>query len=132
MTIEKKGVFHWDTIISALKEADPYCGIEGFDGDEKFLHRMEVKPSSPDKAAALEAVLDAHDADTALAAWNARQDRIKKAPEDIRKIPGWGTWTAQEAADHIDANVNDLLSAKVAVKNMVKIICYLRDHAGIV
>ena len=59
-------------------------------------------------------------------------DDIQSLPDDIGRegmenLPGWSTWTAQEASDWIDANVIDLDSAKLALSNMAKAIVYLRN-----
>lgn len=49
------------------------------------------------------------------------------ASDDFESLPGWASWTGQEAADWIDANVTDLTSAKVALQAMARAIVYLRD-----
>lgn len=46
-------------------------------------------------------------------------------------LPGWATWTAQQAVDYVEANVTDLATAKAALKAMAKAIVYLRDHTEI-
>jgi len=38
------------------------------------------------------------------------------AKDDYENLPGWATWTAQEADDYIDTNVTDLASAKVVMR----------------
>lgn len=50
-----------------------------------------------------------------------------QAKDDFENLPGWATWTGQEAADWIDANVTDLASAKTALAAMARAIMYLRD-----
>jgi hypothetical protein len=44
-------------------------------------------------------------------------------------LPGWATWTADEAVAWIDGNVKDLASAKAALRAMSQAIIYLRDMA---
>ena len=46
---------------------------------------------------------------------------------DFRGLPGWATWTGDEAAAWIDANVIDLASAKTALRTMARAIVALRD-----
>ena len=61
--------------------------------------------------------------------------KLKTPKEEARigmsELPGWATWTAQQAVDHIEANVTDLVSAKGVLKAMAKAIVYLRDHTEI-
>ena len=42
-------------------------------------------------------------------------------------LPGWATWTANEAETWITDNVTDLASAKIALKAMAKAIIFLRN-----
>lgn len=51
------------------------------------------------------------------------------AEDAIRAMPGWATWSADEATQWIDANVNDLASAKTALKAMAKLLVYLRERS---
>ncbi len=131
MTIEKKGVFLWDAIIVALKKADPHCGIEGYDGDEIFLHRMVVKPSSPDKATALETVLNNHDAEAALAAETAKKERMAKAPVELFKLQKLAGKTAEEIRQWHEANVNDQEGLKQVQQEILVGIRLLMDKEGI-
>lgn len=53
-------------------------------------------------------------------------------PEDdgrlnFRSLPGWATWTGDEAAAWIDANVTDLATTKLAMEDMARAIAFLRD-----
>jgi hypothetical protein len=53
-------------------------------------------------------------------------------PEDegktnFRNLPGWATWTGDEAATWIEVNVTNLASAKVALEAMARAIVFLRD-----
>jgi hypothetical protein len=41
-------------------------------------------------------------------------------------LPGWATWTADQAADYIEANVVDLATAKEVLKKMAMMLVYLR------
>jgi len=120
------GTFHLETIIRALKQEDQTCGIRQ---DERSItiYAYDLK-----KKSIIEDILDSHNADIALVEWNAKQNRRANAEPSIRNIPGWATWTAQEAEDWIEVNVTDLASAKQVLKALAKMICYLRDHAGIV
>ena len=123
--IERYGNFHWETIIRQIKAEDPTCGI-----DQDGL-TLIVKNVDESKRAILESILDSHNADTALAAWNARQQRQTDAAPAIKDMPNWGTWTAQQAEDYVEAYVVNLATAKVIFKKMAKVLCYLRDHGGI-
>jgi len=49
------------------------------------------------------------------------------AREQFENLPGWATWTGQEAAQWVEDNVTDLASAKIALKAMGRAIMYLRD-----
>lgn len=46
---------------------------------------------------------------------------------DFDNLPGFATWTTQEAANWIGTNVNDLATAKIALVRIVQAIVYLRD-----
>lgn len=56
-------------------------------------------------------------------------DRTAKmdAISDFGNLPGWASWSGQDAEDWINANVTDLASAKVALVSMARAIVYLRD-----
>lgn len=59
-------------------------------------------------------------------AWNERL-RQEQSDSDAANIPGWATWTAQEAQDWIDANVTNLASARTALKAMARMLLALRN-----
>ena len=46
---------------------------------------------------------------------------------NFQSLPGWATWTANEAESWIESNVTDLASAKIALKAMAKAIIFLRN-----
>lgn len=56
-------------------------------------------------------------------------DRAKPpAGKDLfDQLPGWASWTGDEAAAWIEANVTDLASAKYVLVKMARAIVYLRD-----
>lgn len=59
-------------------------------------------------------------------------DDVRALPQDQGKtdfenLPGWATWTAQEASNWIETNVVDLPTAKTTMQAMAKAIVYLRD-----
>ena len=96
---------------------------------EDWVH-FDVEDEVAGDEQALVAVLEAHDA----AGESQAQERERKAEEargGMTQLPGWATWTAQQAVDHIEANVTDLASAKAVLKGMAKAIVYLRDHTEI-
>ncbi len=124
--IIRQGNFHWNTIIKALHAEDSGCNIE-YTGST-FTVSLEQDSKRP----TLEAILDSHDADAALVTWNARQNRIANAADGIRNIPNWATWTPQEAEAWIELNVISLATAKIVLKKLAIVVCYLRDHGGIV
>lgn len=132
--IGKHGRWHYESLLRELKAVDAGCGIRTdlltTEGIKEGT--VQVAPSDPLKEIALRAALNSHDADAALAAWIARQERISNAATEIKKIPGWATWTAQEAGAWLEANILNLESAKTVMKTMARIICHLRDHAGII
>lgn len=47
---------------------------------------------------------------------------------DFEALPGWATWTAQEAVDWIETNVTDLASAKTTLQQMARAIVALRNR----
>lgn len=49
------------------------------------------------------------------------------ARDEFGDLPGWATWTSDEAATWIDENVTDLVSARVALVAMARAIVALRD-----
>ncbi len=49
------------------------------------------------------------------------------AKNDIENMPGWASWTAQEANDWIEVNVVDLASAKTVLKSIARMVVHLRD-----
>lgn len=49
------------------------------------------------------------------------------ARDEFGDLPGWATWTGDEAATWIDENVADLVSARVALAAMARAIVALRD-----
>ena len=51
----------------------------------------------------------------------------ERAADDFSDLPGWATWTADEAANWIETSVVDLASAKVALTAMARAIVLLRD-----
>jgi len=130
--IKRTGKFHVSTLVQALKSADPSCCILSDREVDGICAEIAIEPSSSSYISAIISIVDSHDADAALAAWNAKQTRIANAANEIRNIPGWARWTAAEADAWLEANVLSLESAKTVMKTMARMICYLRDHAGIV
>jgi hypothetical protein len=130
--ITRIGKFHRITLVEALKLADPSCCILSNKEIDGLCSEISIEPSSPDKIPDIVSILDSHDADSSLLIWRAKQMRIASAANEIKKIPGWATWTAQEAEAWLEANVLNLESAKTVMKTMARIICHLRDHAGII
>ncbi|MBW2307485.1 MAG: hypothetical protein JRG73_11175 [Deltaproteobacteria bacterium] len=132
--IQVSGRWHFHTIVKELKAVDPTCGVETTFVDVEGIREGSIRVINHDPAREndLRAALDSHDPDAALAEWNAKQNRRAAAEPSIRNIPGWASWTAQEAEDYIEADITDLAGARQVLKAMAKMICYLRDHAGIV
>ena len=58
---------------------------------------------------------------------SAAQLPDEAAADGFEGLPGWSSWTADQAADWIDVNVADLASAKVALTAMARAIVLLRD-----
>lgn len=57
----------------------------------------------------------------------AVQARKEAAQTEAAGLPGWATFTAQEAEDYIDQQVTDLASAKSVLKKMARLLAALRD-----
>lgn len=51
----------------------------------------------------------------------------ERARDEFADLPGWATWTAEEAAQWVADNVTDLASAKTALTAMARAIVALRD-----
>lgn len=51
----------------------------------------------------------------------------ERARDDFDSLPGWATWTTDEAAQWIEDNVTDLASARTAMTAMARAIIALRD-----
>lgn len=51
----------------------------------------------------------------------------EEAKDNFEALPGWATWTADEAVQWIEDNVVDLASAKRALKAVARAIVYLRN-----
>jgi len=49
------------------------------------------------------------------------------ARDSFENLPGWATWSGDEAATWIETNVTDLASARVALSAMARAIVALRD-----
>jgi hypothetical protein len=76
---------------------------------------------------------------------DAKMAKMLTAASAIRQIPGWATWTPQEAIEKHRAAVTDRITnlaipsdAKLVLLNianemekMITMLCYLRDHGGI-
>jgi len=139
--IIEEGRFYLPVLRKQLKNIDPDCLINAFhpkrEGTDiiaypKIAYRVEVIPSSQDKEANLLSAIRDHDVDAIILELTGKRERVKNAAGEIRNIPGWATWTAQEAVDYIDTEVVNLATAKKVLKNMARMICYLRDHGGVV
>jgi len=131
--IKKYGKWFHDAVIAEIISVDNKCIINtDIETEEVAEGTLIITNYDMSNKQAILEKLALHDADAALAEWNAKQNRKANAEPAIRNIPGWATWTAQEAEDYIEADVTDLASAKKVMKAQAKMICYLRDHAGIV
>ncbi len=73
-------------------------------------------------------ILEAHQVSGAwvLDGFTGDEDR-DVGRQSIKALPGWATWTAEEAMAWVDANVTDLASAKVVLKALARMVVYLRD-----
>lgn len=58
---------------------------------------------------------------------SAEQLKDEAAAYGFGELPGWSSWTADEAETWIEDNVDDLASAKVALKAMARAVVLLRD-----
>lgn len=54
--------------------------------------------------------------------------REKVTSSNVRDIPGYALWTAEEMEDYINTNVTDLASAKVVMVGLAKMIAAIRDE----
>jgi predicted RNase H-like HicB family nuclease len=112
--------------------ADEILQATGIDilGRYSFYPPSEVHISGGDVAEArdeIQAVIDAHVPDPLYFPEDVERERRQQADVDIAAIPGWATWTAQEAQDWIDANVTSLASARTALKAMARMLVALRN-----
>ena len=78
----------------------------------------------------LEGIIATHDPDALtddqLAAAKI-EATLAEADTQSAAIPGWATWTEQQALDYITANVTDLASAKVVLLAMARMLVALRN-----
>ncbi len=81
-----------------------------------------------DRAADIQAIIDAHEPDPLYFAEDRARQRREGAEGNAAAIPGWATWTADESVAWIDANVTDLASAKQALRAMARMIVAMRDQ----
>ena len=51
----------------------------------------------------------------------------ERAADEFVALPGWATWTGEQAAAWIEENVTDLVSAKTVLTAMARAIVALRD-----
>ena len=51
-----------------------------------------------------------------------------EAKSIVQGIPGWSTFSGDEAVTWIDENVVDINDCKVVLKKMAKLLCALRDQ----
>lgn len=71
------------------------------------------------------------------AAADARDLAYAQAKVGMNALPGWATWTTNQAETWITTNLGDLTTAQqraaliTAIKAMAKAILYLRDHTQI-
>jgi len=130
MRIERR--IYWNELINVLKSIDPTCGLSGEPDNDGISSFIELRNIDASKESDILNAINAHNADAALAAWNAKKQRQLDASPAIRNMPNWGTWTPQEAEAWIELNVKSLASAKSVLKKLAVAVCYLRDHGGIV
>ena len=52
-----------------------------------------------------------------------------EAPELLKDIPGWATWSMSEVVSYIEDNVTDLASAKQVLIALAKVVVVLRNYA---
>ena len=104
---EKK---YWKTVDGVILEMDE-------------TEKATVDQAEADAPAAQEAARQVEEAATQAAA---------ASKTAMSSLPGWATWSVDEAVAYIDQNVTDLASAKTVQKAMAKAIIYLRDHSRIV
>ena len=106
------------------------------DCDKKYWKTVDgviLEMSVEEKAAVDQAEADALAAqEAARQVEEAATQAAAASKTAMSSLPGWATWSADEAVAYIDQNVTDLASAKTVQKAMAKAIIYLRDHSRIV
>lgn len=73
-------------------------------------------------------ILEAHQDNGAwvLDGFTADEDR-DLGREAIKDLPGWATWTDEEAEAWVESNVTNLATAKTAIKALARMAVFLRD-----
>lgn len=95
-------------------------------------------PGEPDKTFQKQITIEAHkdtgvDPDTGepFEFWVVDDVALDQLPDEAARdgvagLPGWATWTADQAADYIESNVVDLATAKEVLKKMAMMLVHLR------
>lgn len=145
--IEVEGRWFYRALSSELIIIDPSCNLITDFMSVEGIQTGKVRITMYDgaKESSLLTALSAHDADAALAVWNARQSRKDGAKSEVMNIPGWATMTTVEIIAWYESNVDSAIAsfsnleearqAMQAVANvqkkLIRLACGLRDHEGI-
>jgi len=128
------GEIHGDQLVAEIEQA---TGIN-VEGRYSFYPPDEVHITGEDVAAAeaeIQAVIDAHVPVYPYTPEQEEQERRKQAETDVTNIPGWATWTEEQALNWHDTNIKDELdgapttvTSQNAVAVLQGILDVLRDY----
>ena len=107
--------------------ANKIAGVSA-SGDRVTVHFLT--PPTEDEIAQARAIVEAHDptAKTAEQLAAERTAAVRAAADSqAAAVPGWATWTEQQAVDYINTNVTDLAKAKTVLVAMARMMVALRN-----
>jgi hypothetical protein len=110
--------------LAALPDYDSMSIVDG--GQPGEVWRVRFADGTTTTQQDVQDVMDHHD-HTQLTEGQRLQQIRESGEQSFAALPGWATWTVQEAEDYIETNVTDLASAKVVLKALAKAIVAIRN-----
>jgi len=105
IVIKRTGKFYVDKLRCDLRMIDELCVLfTEEDEDNGMASKVNVIPSSPDRTAVLESIIDAHDADAALAAWNEKEQKKADVPQMLKALTLLANATPAQIETWVDNN----------------------------